>query len=109
MGILDSVFNKKKNEKVNDTTKTKPVEDANSLLKSGVQFFNDGNYDKAEIEFRRVLNLNLNHEEAHYYLGKIHESKIESDDDFETMEKAMSEYQEVTKIDRSHIGAHISL
>lgn len=109
MGILDSVFSKKKEEKGNEAAKTKPVEDADSLLKSGVRFYNDGNYEKAEFEFRHVLNLHPKHVEAHYYLGKIHESKIHGEDDFETMEEAMNEHQEAIKIDPAFLNAHISL
>ncbi|MCI0453490.1 MAG: tetratricopeptide repeat protein [Candidatus Dadabacteria bacterium] len=109
MGILDPVLNKKKDDKANETAKTKPVEDADSLFKSGKELYNTGDYLKAELEFRRALSLNPNLKDARYYLGKIYESRIERDDDFETMEEAMNEYQEVLKIDPSFISAHISL
>jgi tetratricopeptide (TPR) repeat protein len=106
MGILDSVFDRKK---VNEEAKTEPVEDADSLLKAGIKNFNAGNYEKAELEFRRVLSSNSNREDAHYYLGMIYQSRIEGDDDFERIEEAMNEYKEIIKIDPSYISARIRL
>ncbi len=109
MGILESIFSKKNEEKGNERSKKKPVEDTDFLFKSGVRFYIEENYEKAEFEFRRVLMLHAEHLEAHYYLGKIYESKIQNDEDFDTMEEAMNEYQEVLKIDPSYVKARVSL
>src|SRR5919108_3379405 len=109
MGILDSVFGKKKEERVKEPVKAQPIDDSISLFNSGIQFYDSGNYERAEDEFRKLLRLNPGHREAHYYLGRICESRVQGDDDFETMEEAMNRYQEAIKIDPSYIDAHIRL
>jgi tetratricopeptide (TPR) repeat protein len=131
MGILDSVFGKKKDvreslgqgsstklttdsgqtqeERGKEAIKTEPIDDSISPFKSGVRFYNSGDYGKAEDEFRRILRVNPGHREARYYLGRIYEHKVQNDDDFETIEEAMSEYQEAIKIDPNYVDARIRL
>lgn len=109
MGILDSVFGTKKEGKVKEHVKAQPVDDSISFFNSGVQFYDSGNYGRAEDEFRKLVGLNPKHKEAHYYLGRIYESRVQGDDDFETMEEAMNEYQEAIEVDPNYINAHIRL
>ncbi|MGE5445257.1 MAG: tetratricopeptide repeat protein [Ignavibacteriales bacterium] len=109
MGILDSVFGKKNEEKIKEPVKVQPVDDSISLFNSGVQFYDSGNYERAEDELRKLLRLNPGHKQAHYYLGRICESRMQGDDDFETMEEAMNKYQEAIKVDPNYIDAHIRL
>lgn len=109
MGILDSVFGKKREEKIKEPMKAEPVDNSISLFNSGVQFYDIGNYGRAEGEFRKLLRLNHEHKEAHYYLGRIYESRVQGDDDFETMEEAMNKYKEAIKIDPNYMDAHIRL
>ncbi len=109
MGILDSVLGKKKEGKIEEHLKPEQIDDPVSLFRLGVQLYNRVEYGKAEDEFRKLLRLNLAHKEAHYYLGRIYESRVKSDDDFEAMEEAMREYQEAIKIDQSYVDAHIRL
>lgn len=109
MGILNSVFGKKREEKIKEPMKAEPVDNSISLFNSGVQFYDIGNYGRAEDEFRKLLRLNQGHKEAHYYMGRIYESRVQGDDDFETMEEAMNRYKEALKIDPNYMDAHIRL
>jgi tetratricopeptide (TPR) repeat protein len=109
MGILDSVLGKKKEGKIKEHLKPEQINDPVSLFDLGVQLYNGVEYGRAEDEFGKLLRLNPAHKEAHYYLGRIYESRVKSDDDFEAMEEAMREYQEAIKIDQSYIDAHIRL
>jgi tetratricopeptide (TPR) repeat protein len=109
MGTLNSLFGKKKEEKTKEPTKGQIVDDSISLFHSGVQFYDSGNYGRAEDELRKLIRLNPGHKEAHYYLGRICESRMQGDDDFETMEEGMNRYQEAIKIDPNYIDAHIRL
>lgn len=109
MGILDAVFGVKKEEKIKEREKVQPVDDSSSLFNSGVQFFDVGDFERAEDEFGKLLRLKAGHKEAHYYLGRIFENRVKDEDDFETMEEAMNSYQKAIKIDPNYIEAHIRL
>ncbi|MER3445400.1 MAG: hypothetical protein C4291_00560 [Candidatus Dadabacteria bacterium] len=109
MGIIDSIFGKKKEEKIKDPVKLWSADNPIALFNSGIQFYDSGNYGRAEDEFRKLLRLNPEHKEAHYYLGRIYEIRAQDNEDFESMEEAMNKYQEAIKIDPDYIDARIRL
>lgn len=109
MGILDSVFGIKREEKIKEHDNAEPFDDSSLLFNTGVQFFDRGDFESAEAEFGKLLRLKAEHKEAHYYLGRIFENRVQDEDDFETMEEAMKMYQKAIKIEPNYIDAHIRL
>ena len=46
------------------------AQDAQSYYQDGYQFFSQGDYNKAEENYKKAIELNPNFENAHYWLGK---------------------------------------
>lgn len=109
LGILDSIFGKRKEGKTKGPVEPREVGDTITLFNSGTQFYDSGDYRRAEDEFRKLLRLNPGHKEAYYYLGRIYESRAQDNEDFESIEEAMNNYQAAIKIDPDYIDAHIRL
>lgn len=75
---------------------------ARSYNDSGVKHTNAGDYSLAIQDFRRALSLSPDFPQAHYSLGRAHESVLEFD-------SAAREYQKAIEIDRQLYLAYNSL
>lgn len=71
-------------------------------LERGIEYFEQDNYEKADIEFRNVLQIDPNTAEPYYYLGVINESKQE-------WRNAFSYYEKAVELDPGSIRARLKL
>jgi len=67
------------------------AQDAQSFYKNGYQYFSQGNYQKAEENYKKAIELDSNFEDAHYWLGKVYRQTGQYD-------KAISQWIEVLRI-----------
>ena len=73
-----------------------------SHLEKGEDFLNDGNYQKARIEFKNVLQIDNKNSKAFILLGKTEESE-------ENWQRAFFSYSKAVSIDPDNIEAHTRL
>ncbi|NOX09298.1 MAG: tetratricopeptide repeat protein [Gammaproteobacteria bacterium] len=71
-------------------------------LEQGKIYFEQGNYEKAQIEIKNVLQIDPKTAEAYYYLGRIGEQN-------KSYRKAFSNYLKAVDMDPSITGAHARL
>ena len=74
-------------------------ERATRYLEKGKELFSAGNYEKAKLEFRNVLQIDPNHVDARYQLARIVEEY-----DNETR-AAVANYNKVIELDPTHLDA----
>jgi len=67
------------------------TQDAQSYYQMGYQYFSQGDYQKAEENYQRAIDLDPNFENAHYWLGKVYRQTGQYD-------KAVSKWIDVLKI-----------
>ncbi|MBN2395700.1 MAG: tetratricopeptide repeat protein, partial [Candidatus Atribacteria bacterium] len=48
------------------------AQDAQTFYQNGYQYFSQGNYQKAEENYKKAIELNGDFEDAHYWLGKVY-------------------------------------
>jgi len=48
------------------------AQDAQTYYKNGYEYFTQGNYEKAEQNYKKAIELNPDFENAHYWLGKVY-------------------------------------
>jgi len=66
-------------------------QDAQSFYQNGYQYFSQGDYQKAEENYQKALELNSDFEDAHYWLGKVYRETGQYD-------KAIRQWFEVLRI-----------
>ena len=71
-----------------------------AYLERGMQLFEEGNYEKAQLEFKNILQIDPKDANAHYQLGLILEKLGE-------WRPAMNQFLAVIKLDKTHVDAHI--
>ncbi|MCK4241445.1 MAG: tetratricopeptide repeat protein, partial [Candidatus Atribacteria bacterium] len=71
--ITVSGFIKEKNEST--STLSSPSSETTTPFMVGKSYFNQGEYDKAIIEFEKSIELDSNHTESYYYLGLCYVQK----------------------------------
>lgn len=69
-------------------------------LEKGKNYFSEKNYEKAEIEFKNVMQIDPKMAEAYYYMGQIQEKK-------ENISKAVGLYNKAIDLDPDSINAKI--
>src|SRR5574337_28814 len=62
---------------------------ANYFNKKGLSLYNQGKYAEAIIEFKKALELNPNHYDAHYHLGIVYYAKGMTDESITELKKAI--------------------
>jgi len=67
------------------------AQDAQSYYKTGYEYFSQENYEKAEENYKKAININPDFEKAHYWLGKVYTQMNE-------YEKAVTEWKAVLRI-----------
>ena len=48
------------------------AQDAQTYYKNGYTYFTQGNYEMAEQNYKKAVELDPNFEDAHYWLGKVY-------------------------------------
>ena len=81
---------------------SEPAEREAKYVDRGKMLFEDGNYEKAELEFRNALQINPMGSESRFHLGLIDE--IEG-----KLPKALKKFKRVHQQDPAHVGAIIKL
>ncbi len=71
-----------------------------AYMERGTQLVEEGNFEKARLEFKNALQIDPKDANAHYQLGLILEKLGE-------WRPAMSQFLAVIKLDKTHIEAHI--
>jgi len=71
-----------------------------SYMDRGAQLVEEGNFEKAQLEFKNALQIDPKDADAHYQLGLILEKLGE-------WRPAMSQFLAVIKLDKTHVDAHI--
>lgn len=72
----------------------------NSHLERGIELFEEGNYQKARLEFRNVLQIDGKHIEARYRLGRTEEND-------QNWQAAFENYSAALELDPEHVDARI--
>ncbi len=67
------------------------AQDAQSYYENGYQYFSQGDYQTAEENYQKAIDLNPNFENAHYWLGKVYRQSGQYD-------KAVRQWIEVLRI-----------
>lgn len=67
------------------------AQDAQSYYQNGYQYFSQGDYQKAEENYRKAIDLDPSFENAHYWLGKVYRQTGQHD-------KAVMQWIEVLRI-----------
>jgi len=67
------------------------AQDARSYYQDGYQFFSQGEYQKAEENYKKAIEIDPNFEDAHYWLGKVYRQLGQYD-------KAVPQWIEVLKL-----------
>jgi len=110
MGILSFLFgNKKSDNAAAYADERRETLDVKELFQSAVSSFAEGAYDLAEQGFAGVLEIDADHVDSHYYLGRILEERASGEDDFDAVEGAMDRYREVLAGNPNHLDARIRL
>jgi len=78
------------------------VHDVSLYRKTGDVYYKNGSYEKAEAEYKKVLEHYPNDSEAHFKLGVIYYRKG-------LIEKSILEFMEVTSIDPKYSKAYYNL
>lgn len=73
-----------------------------AYLKRGQELVEQGDYEKARLEFRNVLQIDPKDLHAHFALAKVLEK-------LENWQAALVEYQRVLRLDEQHVGAILGL
>lgn len=71
-----------------------------AYLERGHQLMEEGNYEKAQLEFRNALQIDPKDVDAHYQLGLALEKRGE-------WKGAMGQFLAAIQLDENHTGAHI--
>lgn len=71
-------------------------------MEKGKAYFAEKNYDKAEIEFKNVMQIDPKFAEAFYYMGQVEEKSRE-------LQKAAGNYQQALQLDPEYIDAKVKL
>ena len=71
-------------------------------IEKGLDYQNSDNYEKAEREFKRAIEINSNYSDAYYYLGVLYKIQDKS-------ELAISNYEKALEIDPSNSRARYML
>jgi len=75
---------------------------ATAHLQRGQQYLDAGNTDKARIEFKNVLGIDLDNVTAHFLLGQVHEQ-------MEEWREALTQYNAAIKLESGHVDARLHL
>ncbi len=73
-----------------------------SFLKKGKTYLAEGNYDKAKIEFKNVLQIDPKYAEGYYMMGMLEEGR-------KNLRPAFANYQKAVTLDPTHIKAQAKL
>ncbi len=108
MTIGQSYYKMKKTDKALDflmravhSTEDKAIEQKSRFLLGNI-YIEENELSKAEDQYKKVLSLNPESADAHYYLGEIY-AKMDN------QVKARAEWRKVLSIDPSHYGALLKL
>jgi len=66
-------------------------QDVQTFYKNGYEYFNQGNYEKAEQNYKKAIEIDPNFENAHYWLGKVYKQTGD-------YSKAIQQWKEVLRI-----------
>ncbi len=81
---------------------TSAEERAAKYLQSGKALYEQGNYEKATLEFKNVLQIDPKHVESRYLLGRIQQTK-------QNWRAAFDNYSRVVELDPTHVDARVRL
>ena len=73
-----------------------------SYLEKGKTYYEEGNYDKAKIEFRNVLQIDPKYAEGYYMVGLLEEKK-------QNYQPAFANYLKAVELDPKHVNAQAKL
>jgi tetratricopeptide (TPR) repeat protein len=98
VAVTVSGFIKEKNESVvQNQSQPKPQSQLQSPFRTGLSYFNTGEYDEAIIEFEKSIELDENHTESYYYLGQCYLQKGIIEYHNKNILKAYSLYRKANK------------